>query len=287
MRRSTSSSKTRQASVDRPAAIRRAFGPAWSRHLVAAVSCVVLLCVWQLGAVLVDAQVILPGPGPVLGALVRIMSLRPFSMNIGMTVLRALESFLLIVAAGTLFGLCAGFIPWVKAALNPILTVLKATPVMSVILLAFIWFSSGAVPIFSAFLMGFPVMFIQVSQSVTQMDSSLEQMCSLYGFSPSLKLKHYVVPSLLPSVITGARLTLSMVWKVVVAAEVLTVPRYGIGSRLQLAQVNLETSDVLAWTLIAVLLTALGELFFDIVLVLCRRISVLHARKAVPTAGGR
>lgn len=284
MRRSTSSSDT--TAKNKPAVSRRTSGKAWPRHLIAVVSCVVLLCVWQLGAFLVDAQVILPGPGPVLGALGHIVSTRPFSLNIGMTVLRAFESFVIIVVSGTILGLLAGFIPWVRAALNPLLTVLKATPVMSVILLAFIWFSSGAVPIFSAFLMGFPVMFIQVAQSTARMDPALDQMCSLYGFSSVLKLKHFIVPSLLPSIITGARLTLSMVWKVVVAAEVLTVPRYGIGSRLQLAQVNLETADVLAWTLVAILLTALGELFFDGVLALSRRISIRRARKNVP-AGGR
>lgn len=287
MRRSTSSSDTQPVSLDKSAVSRRIFGGRWRQHLVAVVSCIVLLCLWQLGAMLVNAQVILPGPGPVMGSLVRIISLRPFSMNIGTTVLRALESFLIIVVSGLLLGVCAGVFPWVKSALNPLLTVLKATPVMSVILLAFIWFSSGTVPIFSAFLMGFPVMFIQVVQAVAQMDPALGQMCSLYGLSPSLRLKHYIVPSLLPSIVTGARLTLSMVWKVVVAAEVLTVPRYGIGSRLQMAQVNLETSDVLAWTLIAVLLTALGDLVFDLVLALGRRISVQRARKAVPMAGGR
>jgi len=245
-----------------------------------------LLCLWQLGAVLVDARIILPGPGTVLASLVGLISAPPFSLNVGMTVARALESFLIIVVSGTLLGLLAGFFPVFQAAMSPLLTVLKATPVMSVILLAFIWFSSGTVPIFSAFLMGFPIMFIQIAQSVAGMDPALEQMCRIYGFSPSLRLRHYVLPSLLPALVTGARLTLSMVWKVVVAAEVLTVPRHGIGSRLQMAQVNLETSDVLAWTLVAVLLTALGDLFFDVLLVTGRRLALFRARRTVPSRRG-
>jgi NitT/TauT family transport system permease protein len=56
-----------------------------------------------------------------------------------------------------------------------------------------------------------------------------------------------------------------MVWKVVIAAEVLTVPRYGVGSRMQLAQVQLETDRVLSWTLVAVFLTAFGDLVFTFV----------------------
>lgn len=286
MRPSTSNLDSSKRKTQVSSGSRRLLGKAWPRHLVAVASCVVLLCLWQLGAVLVDAQVILPGPGAVGKSLIHVVSTKPFSLNIGMTVVRALESFLIIVASGTILGLLAGFFPWFNAALRPLLLVLKATPVMSVILLAFIWFSSGAVPIFSAFLMGFPVMFIQVVQAIGQMDPSLDQMCTLYGFSPSLRLRHYVVPSLLPSIITGARMTLSMVWKVVVAAEVLTVPRYGIGSRLQMSQVNLETAEVLAWTVIAILLTALGELFFDVLLAAVNHQAARHARKSVP-GGGR
>jgi NitT/TauT family transport system permease protein len=56
-----------------------------------------------------------------------------------------------------------------------------------------------------------------------------------------------------------------MVWKVVIAAEVLTVPQYGVGSRMQLAQMQLETDKVLSWTLIAIFLTAFGDLVFALI----------------------
>ncbi|MGI6433319.1 MAG: hypothetical protein ACOXZ4_05675 [Sphaerochaetaceae bacterium] len=72
-----------------------------------------------------------------------------------------------------------------------------------------------------------------------------------------------------------------MVWKVVIAAEVLTVPRYGVGSRLHLAQINLETAEVLAWTLIAILLTAAGDLIFLALLRLPQRIRQLKIKEAV------
>jgi NitT/TauT family transport system permease protein len=111
--------------------------------------------------------------------------------------------------------------------------------------------------------MGFPVMFVQIEQAFSHMDKNLEQMCDLYEFSPSLKIRHFIIPSLVPYFVTGARTTLSMVWKVVIAAEVLTVPRYGVGGQMHLAQVQLDTDYVLSWTLVAILLTALGDLTFD------------------------
>lgn len=234
----------------------------WRIPLISAISVLVLLLLWQGASALIDAQIILPGPGPVVKAFFALCSQPPFALNIGITVLRALESFLIIVAIGILLGILAGYYPSVEAALSPLLLVLKAVPVMSIILLAFIWFSSGTVPIFSAFLMAFPVMFTQMVYGVRSIDANLVSMADLYGFSQKNKLKHVIFPALTPHILTGSKQTLSMIWKVVIAAEVLTVPRYGVGSRMQLAQVHLDTAQVLAWTLIAVLLTALGDLCF-------------------------
>lgn len=233
------------------------------RHLIILCSSLLLLLLWQLGAVLIDSQILLPSVGPVLSALARLAAAPPFSLHIGSTVLRAVESFFIIVVSATVLGIAAGRSPFFSLMLRPLVQVLKAVPVMSVILLAFIWFSSGTVPLFSAFLMGFPVMFVQIEQAFVHLDRKTGEMCDLYDFSPALKIRHFVIPSLIPHFITGARTTLSMVWKVVIAAEVLTVPTYGVGAQMHLAQVQLETEYVLSWTLVAVLLTAAGDLLFD------------------------
>lgn len=234
----------------------------WLTRVITAISVLILLSLWQIGAMLLDSGVLLPTPTTTFSALSSLLSQKPFSLNVLATVGRALRSFLIIFAIGGVLGILAGYTKVFHAFLVPVLVICKATPVMSIILLAFIWFSSGTVPLFSAFLMGFPVMFVQVEQGVKQISPRLREMTQAYGFSAATRLIHLVIPSLIPSIVTGAKASLSMVWKVVIAAEVLTVPRYGVGSRMQLAQVHLDTAEVLAWTLIAVLLTALGDIMF-------------------------
>lgn len=252
------------------------------RHLVVFGSSLLLMLVWQLGAMLIDSQILLPEVGPVVRALATLASSSPFALHVGITVSRALESFLIIVMSATILGILAGRSPFFSLLVKPMVIVLKAVPVMSIILLAFIWFSSGTVPLFSAFLMGFPVMFVQIEQAFLHMDKNLEQMCDLYDFSPSLKIRQYIIPSLVPYFITGARTTLSMVWKVVIAAEVLTVPRYGVGGQMHLAQVQLDTEYVLSWTLVAILLTALGDLVFDGTVVLATKLKIHLDKRRLP-----
>jgi NitT/TauT family transport system permease protein len=243
----------------------------WTTKLTVVISLIILLAIWQVGSYLLDARVILPTVGDTLASLLNLLKFKPLSVNILATVNRSLQSFLIIFTIGTVLGLAAGYSKTFHAFLKPILVVCKATPVMAVILLAFIWFTSNTVPLFSAFLMGFPIMFVQVEQGVQQISSQLDEMSQLYSFSKPTRLKFLIIPSLMPSIITGAKASLSMVWKVVIAAEVLTVPRYGVGSRMQLAQVSLETAEVLAWTLIAIILTALGDLLFSLIIVLPKK----------------
>lgn len=228
-------------------------------------SILVFLLVWQVIALRLDSQILLPKVNTVLVRLFQLFSNDDFLLNIGSTVTRALYSFIIIVVSATILGTLGGRFKPLGWFLTPLLTVLKTTPVMSVILLAFIWFQTGTVPIFSAFLMGFPIMYMMMEGAVEQLEEEMDQMCNLYGFTKSQKIRYYIIPTLSQSFSLGAKQTISMVWKVVVAAEVLTIPKFGVGGRMQFAQIQLETAEVLAWTLIAILLSAISDFLFYLI----------------------
>ncbi len=239
--------------------------------IITSVSALILLIVWYAAARIVNLPIILPTPVEAVQILFRYIATEVFWQMVGATSLRALKSFLITLAVGTTAGLAAGWISWIRAALSPLITVVRTIPVMSVILLAFIWFSSGTVPVFAAFLMSFPILFENVFTGVVQTDKKLLEMGKLYRLSSSQQLYHISIPSLVPYLIAGARGTIGMTWKVVIAAEVLTVPRRGIGSAMQFSQINLETGEVMAWTVAAILLSAASQGIFKILLIVARR----------------
>lgn len=232
---------------------------------ISILSSLALILLWHIGALALNASIILPTPYEVLKELLNIFS-PDLATNLAYTVLRALESFVLIVFTGAVAGILAAKYPIFNKIIKPLITVFKATPVMSIILLAFIWLRTGAVPVFSAFLMAFPVMFVQTVAGYESIDQKLLQMCNIYGIKGKQRIKHLIIPSIMPALITGAKQTLSMIWKVVIAAEVLTLPKYGIGRALQLAQIQLETPKVFAWTIVAIILTALSDTIFNLIL---------------------
>jgi len=234
--------------------------PKWT---VVLLSSAVLIGIWWIASFFVS-DIILPPPGRVLSDFTQFLAQRSFWLSLQATFFRGIESFLISLIIGTAVGIASGSIAAVEALFRPLLSVIKATPVLAVILLAFIWFQTGTVPIFAAVLMAFPVVTQNVMIGVKEIPKELVEMGKVYRFSPKQQFFHITLPSITPFLISGGRSALGLTWKVVVAAEVLTVPRHGIGSGLQFAQINLETSRVLAWTLTAILLSALSELLFDL-----------------------
>lgn len=234
--------------------------------VISILSVLCMIGVWSLVAHKLNASVIIPTPLEVLIALKDLFATKNFILDVGITVLRAFESFIVIVISGAIFGILAGVYKPIEMVFKPFVTLFKATPVMSIVLIAFLWFKTGQIPVFSAFLMAFPVMYVQVLDGMKNRGKELQQMCSVYKIEGKRKLIHYTIPSMIPSLVTGAKQSLSMIWKVIIAAEVLTIPSFGIGRSLHMAQIQIETAKVFAWTVVAIILTWLGDYLFSLLL---------------------
>jgi len=238
-----------------------------------------LLIAWQLLAVIMGSALILPAPFPVLSRLVGLASTPRFLEAALFSFLRVLSALLLALPAASAVGVAAGLDPRARAFLRPLFSVVGATPVLSVILIALLWFGQDRTPIFTAFLMIFPVMAANATEGVLSVDAGLSEMALSYRLSWKTRLWHLYIPTLSPFLFAGARSSLSLAWKVVVAAEVLSQPRFALGSGMQAAKAQLETTDLFAWTAATVLLAGLCEA----VLVFLRR---RFSRGASPYSNG-
>lgn len=212
-----------------------------------------LLIVWEGASAAVGAQIILPGPAAAFRGLLRLVSGGAFWTSVGISAWRVFAGFFLSVLAGMLIGIPAGIRSGLRSAFSPILAIIRTTPIMSVILIALLWFKTGTVPVFSAFLIGFPVVVQNIITGIRQTDVGLIEMGRAYEFSSAQMLTAIYIPSVLPYLISGSQTALGLTWKVVVAAEVLSLPKFGIGSKMQYAQMSLETAEVFAWTAVAII----------------------------------
>lgn len=218
-----------------------------------------LLLLWEVAARVVASPIILPGPLATGERLARLALESGFYRAVGATVLRGLLGFSISLGAAVLLGVAAGVSRLVRTSLAPVLTVLRATPVMSVILLALIWFRTSWVPVFVAFLMVFPILCGNVTEGVRNVDRRLVHMAGVYGVRGMRIVREVYLPATVPYLVAGMSSAVGITWKVIVAAEVLSQPFHAIGSGLELAKYRLDTAAVFAWTIVAIVLTAWSE----------------------------
>jgi NitT/TauT family transport system permease protein len=215
-----------------------------------------------LGSVL-----ILPGPLPVLARFFALVHTRPFRLALFNSFFRVLLGLLIAAPLGAAAGIAAALDkPRSGAFLKPLFQVISATPVMSVILIAFLWFGQERTPIFTSFLMVFPVMAANTIAGIDAVDPKLVEMAAVYALSRQERLKALYLPSIVPFIVGGLRSAFSLCWKVVVAAEVLVQPLRALGTGMQRAKAQLETPELFAWTAATVIAAALSQALLTVLL---------------------
>jgi NitT/TauT family transport system permease protein len=227
---------------------------------------VFLLLFWEIAARVYGSGLILPGPLPVLERFIALVGTRRFLLALGHSFLRVLGGIAIAVPLGIAAGIAAGLDRRTKAFLAPVISVVSATPVISVILIAFLILGSGRTPLFTAFLMVFPVMTANVMEGINSTDYRLKELFSAYRMSRVETLRYLYIPTLVPFILGGLGSSLSLCWKVVVAAEVLVQPLRGLGTGMQMARAQLETPELFAWTAATVIAAAFTQGIFTLVL---------------------
>lgn len=228
-------------------------------------SAAILVALWKLGALSVGRDIILPSPERVLASFFSLAASDHFLEALGATTLRSLTAFCIAMASGSAAGFLSGISSRFKSMLSPPLTVLRATPVLAIILVAMIWFPAGLVPVFSALIMSFPVVCEHVAAGVKAVDKRLVAMAHSFGASPLDITRSIRIPAAMPQVLAAGRSALGLSWKVVIAGEVLSQPTRAIGTGMQEARLLLETAEVFAWALAGIILCAVGDLVFDLI----------------------
>ena len=213
------------------------------------------LLAWALAARWVGLDLLLPGPLAVGARLAALAGTGGFWLSVGATLGRVFLGLAWGALAGAALAFATHFSPWADRLLSPAVRVVRATPVVSFILLVYLWVPRGAIPWVIAGLMVLPVVWGAVSAGLDGLDEKLLELARAYRFSRGKTLTLICLPALRPHFAAGLSTAFGLAWKSGVAAEVLCPPAQAIGSRIQQAKAALETPDLFAWTLTIVALS--------------------------------
>ena len=210
------------------------------------------LAAWMLVAALVAEPLILPGPGVVALALLRLVcdaGTWAILAGSGARILGGLA--LAAVCGGVLAGVSSRSRAFARLV-APALSFVKATPVACVVVLLLIWLGSARVSIAAVFLMALPGVYFSLAEGLAQVNGSLEQLLRLHGVRGWRLFCAHTWREVLPFVLSCARAVIGMGWKAGVAAELIGMAVGTVGERIYQAKLLIETADLLAWTVLVV-----------------------------------
>ena len=210
------------------------------------------LAAWMLVAALVAQPLILPGPGAVVVALLRLVcdaGTWAILAGSGARILGGLA--LAAVCGGVLAGVSSRSRAFARLV-APALSFVKATPVACVVVLLLIWLGSARVSIAAVFLMALPGVYFSLAEGLSQVNKPLEQMFRMHGVRGWRLFCAHTWREVLPFVLSCARAVIGMGWKAGVAAELIGMAVGTVGERIYQAKLLIETADLLAWTVLVV-----------------------------------
>lgn len=219
---------------------------------------------WYLIAYGINKEVFLPYPHTVVKRFFVLVITPEFLLTVSASLVRILLGFVVGVAFGFGLAFLTHYSIFANSLVSPAIRVARATPVVSFILLAYLWLDNDTIPVFIALLMVTPIVWQNITAGLSNLDSGLVEMASIYKIKKRKIFFKIIMPQLTPHLYSGSMTALGLAWKSGIAAEVISYPRIAIGKEMNEAKVLLETTDVLVWTIAVVVLSMVFEFLFKI-----------------------
>ena len=213
------------------------------------------LLVWQVSAVLVNLRLdngyaLLPTPFLTIKALFSLMGKARFYKVVLYSLIRVVSGVFLGVIGGVLLAIASHYYPLLKKTLTPVISIVKATPVVTFIVLLWISMSGNALTVFIAFLMVMPIMWQNILDGYDAVPEELNEVATVFEFSRLKRFKAVTLPCLLRFFFPALITSIGLAWKAEIAAEIIAYTKVSIGQYIYDAKINLYNDQVFAWIIV-------------------------------------
>lgn len=190
-----------------------------------------------------------PSPGAIIAKFVDVwqngFTNTSFLEHVWISTARVFGAFLLACVVGIPLGIAMGMSPTVRGIFDPPIEFYRPIPPLAYLPLMIIWFGIGET---SKVLLIFLSVFAPValgSRSGVR-SAAIEQIHAAYSFGATRwqVMRHVILPSALPEILTAMRIGIGFGWTTLVAAEMVAATK-GLGYMVLSATQFLQTSTVI------------------------------------------
>jgi NitT/TauT family transport system permease protein len=219
---------------------------------------VLILAVWWLASAAgwVDPYK-LPSPGDVLATLGTLFTERALLADLGATLLRLVQGWVIGVVAGVLLGIITGVSRLLEDGIRPVIAGLQAVPTIAFLPLAILWFgfNGTAVLVITAFGTFKPIA-LATYGALHQISPTILMAGRAMGAKGFFMQRTLVFPAIVPSLVTGLKMGWAFAWRALMAAEIVVTGAAGLGGVLELGR-EIGAIDVVMAVILVILVVGL------------------------------
>lgn len=220
------------------------------------------VALWQILSIMLSQEILLPSPVKVLITLCGLLPARAFWLAVISSSIKFSLGFLIAAVLALILSSLGYISKFLEALVEPLVVVIKSTPVASFIILALVWINPGQLSIFIPALVVFPPFYLNMKAGLHSADTKLLEMATVFKVSFKAQFRNIYLPACLPHLRAAASLGLGLCWKSGIAAEIISLPRNTMGFSLYQAKVYLETPSMFAWTIVIIFFSVFFEKLF-------------------------
>lgn len=229
------------------------------RIVLTCLSILLIPVAWQLLSWQMAQPQLIPSFPDLIRALLRLVYTPGFLVSIGTTCLRACVGLLLSLAAASITAFLLNRSEAIRFLFMPWLSLLRSVPVISFILLALIFLNPEMIPLLIAFLTMYPLLTENLLKGLMNRRDSWKILARQFHLNAWNRLFQINYPQLRPYLFSGLASAVGFGWRAIIMGEVLSQCVDGIGKRMKEAQVFIDVPELIAWTLVAIVLSWLTD----------------------------
>jgi sulfonate transport system permease protein len=220
---------------------------------------------------------LIPSPLMIAQTFQEIVANGRLGMNLRVSFTRVIVGFLFGACAGMVIGFIMGLFKKVNQLLTLFVSILRPIPTIALIPVFILILGIGETSKYAIIAIGsFWSVLLNTINGVDSVDPKLLEVGYAYRIPRIAQVFRIVLPSALPSILTGLRIGISSAWVSVIAAEMLAASR-GIGYMITYARDNSQVSTMYA----GVITIGIVGLVIDRILIFIQKFYLRRSRGIV------
>ena len=219
------------------------------------------IIIWQSVAIIANSDVF-PSVVDILKSFFEHLLHKDLIYHTGITLQRVFIAFIIAMIIGVFFGIIMGLFPKIDSLLDIFLIIGLNMPALVTIIICYIWFGlTDFSAILAVIINKVPIIIVNIREGIKSMDKKYLDLAKIYEIPKKDIIRKIYLPQIYPYIMATTRLTISLVWKIVLVVELLGRSD-GVGFQIALFFQDFDITSIFAYSFAFIFIVILIEKIF-------------------------